>query len=50
MCARSNGGDSTEVPLGFGGDVVMDALRTHPLCIMGQFLVPNPFHVFYFRN
>lgn len=29
----------------FGGDVVMDALRTHPLCIMGQLLVPNPFHV-----
>ena len=29
----------------FGGDVVMDALRSHPLCIMGQVLVPNPFHV-----
>lgn len=29
----------------FGGDAVMDALRSHPLCIMGQLLVPNPFHV-----
>ena len=29
----------------FAGDVVMDALRSHPLCIMGQHLVPNPFHV-----
>lgn len=29
----------------FGGDVVMDALRSHPLCIMGQVLASNPFHV-----
>ncbi|MFQ5865757.1 MAG: MEDS domain-containing protein [bacterium] len=29
----------------FGGDVVMDALRSHPLCIIGQHLVPNPFHL-----
>ena len=29
----------------FSGDVVMDALRSHPLCIMGQVLVPNPFHL-----
>ena len=29
----------------FNGDVVMDALRSHPLCIMGEALVPNPFHV-----
>ena len=29
----------------FSGDVVMDALRSHPLCIMGDVLVPNPFHV-----
>ncbi len=29
----------------FNGDVVMDALRSHPLCIMGETLVPNPFHV-----
>ena len=29
----------------FGGDVVMDALRSHPLCIMGDVLIPNPFHV-----
>ncbi len=29
----------------FGGDVVMDALRSHPLCVIGQVVVPNPFHV-----
>ena len=29
----------------FGGDVVMDALRAHPLCIMGQVLLRNPLHV-----
>ena len=29
----------------FGGDVVMDAMHSHPLCIMGDVLVPNPFHV-----
>jgi hypothetical protein len=29
----------------FGGDVVMDALRSHPLCIIGEALIPNPFHV-----
>lgn len=29
----------------FGGDVVMYALRSHPLCIMGQALVPNPLHI-----
>lgn len=29
----------------FSGDVVMDALRSHPLCIIGEVMVPNPFHV-----
>ena len=29
----------------FSGDAVMDALRSHPLCIMGDVLSPNPFHV-----
>ena len=29
----------------FGGDVVMDALRSHPLCIMGDVLIKNSFHV-----
>lgn len=29
----------------FGGDVVMDVLRSHPLCIMGHLVVPNPFHI-----
>ena len=29
----------------FGGDVVMDALRAHPLCVMGQVLLRNPLHV-----
>jgi len=29
----------------FGGEVVMDALRSHALCVMGQVLVPNPYHV-----
>ena len=29
----------------FGGDVVMDALRSHPLCVMGQVLVHNALHV-----
>lgn len=29
----------------FGGDVVMNALRSHPLCIMGEVLVPNPLHI-----
>ncbi len=29
----------------FSGDVVIDALRSHPLCIMGEVLCPNPFHV-----
>ena len=28
----------------FGGDVVMDALRSHPLCIMGEVLVHNALH------
>ncbi len=28
----------------FGANDLLDALRTHPLCIMGQLLVPNPFH------
>jgi len=22
----------------------MDALRSHPLCVMGEVVVPNPFH------
>lgn len=29
----------------FGGDVVMDALRSHPFCIIGQNLISNPFHI-----
>ncbi|MFQ6026505.1 MAG: MEDS domain-containing protein [Dehalococcoidia bacterium] len=28
----------------FGVEALMDALKSHPLCIMGQILVPNPFH------
>ena len=28
----------------FAGDVVIDALRAHPLCIMGTVLVPNSLH------
>jgi hypothetical protein len=28
----------------FGSDVMMDALRTHPYCVMGDVVVPNPFH------
>jgi hypothetical protein len=29
----------------FSGDVLMDALRSHPYCVMGQVVVPNPFHM-----
>lgn len=29
----------------FGGDVVMDVLRSHPLCVIGQVPLSNPFHV-----
>ena len=28
----------------FASDVMMDALRTHPYCVMGDVVVPNPFH------
>lgn len=28
----------------FESDVMMDALRTHPYCVMGEVVVPNPFH------
>jgi hypothetical protein len=28
----------------FSGNVLMDALRSHPYCVMGQVVVPNPFH------
>jgi hypothetical protein len=28
----------------FESDVMMDALRTHPYCVMGDVVVPNPFH------
>ena len=28
----------------FAGDVVIDSLRSHPLCIMGTVLVPNSLH------
>ena len=28
----------------FAGDVVIDSLRAHPLCIMGTVLVPNSLH------
>lgn len=29
----------------FGGDVIVDALRSHPFCIMEEAVVSNPFHV-----
>jgi hypothetical protein len=29
----------------FGGDVVMDVLRAHPLCVLGQVMLRNPLHV-----
>lgn len=28
----------------FESDIMMDALRTHPYCVMGEVVVPNPFH------
>jgi len=28
----------------FDSDMMMDALRTHPYCVMGDVVVPNPFH------
>jgi len=28
----------------FDSDMMMDALRTHPYCVMGEVVVPNPFH------
>jgi hypothetical protein len=28
----------------FDSDVMMDALRTHPYCVMGDVVVPSPFH------
>ncbi len=28
----------------FGGDVVMDALRSHPLTVVGQTVLHNPYH------
>jgi hypothetical protein len=28
----------------FDSDVMMDVLRTHPYCVMGDVVVPNPFH------
>jgi len=28
----------------FGGDVIMDAMRSHPLCVMGEVVVPNPMY------
>jgi len=28
----------------FESDMMMDALRTHPYCVMGDVVVPNPFH------
>lgn len=28
----------------FESDIIMDALRTHPYCVMGDVVVPNPFH------
>ena len=28
----------------FGGDVVMDALRSHPLTVVGQAVLRNPYH------
>jgi hypothetical protein len=29
----------------FGGDAIMDALRSHPLTVIGQTIHGNPFHV-----
>ena len=28
----------------FGGEVVLDALKTHPLCIIGELIQKNPFY------
>lgn len=28
----------------FGGDVIIDALRTHPVCIVGNSVIGNPFY------
>ena len=28
----------------FGGGVVLDALKTHPLCVIGEMVHENPFH------
>lgn len=28
----------------FGGEVVLDALKTHPLCIVGELVQENPFY------
>ena len=28
----------------FGGEVVLDALKTHPLCIIGESVNQNPFY------
>jgi hypothetical protein len=28
----------------FGGDVIIDALRTHPVCIVGSAVIGNPFY------
>lgn len=28
----------------FDSDMMMEALRTHPYCVMGDVVVPNPFH------
>jgi hypothetical protein len=29
----------------FSGDVIMDTLRSHPICVVGEVVVTNPFHV-----
>ena len=29
----------------FGGDVVLDALKTHPLCVIGEMVHKNPFYI-----
>lgn len=28
----------------FNSDVMMETLRTHPYCVMGEVVVPNSFH------
>lgn len=41
--AQHTSGDP--VPLGSGGDVVMDVPRARPLCVLSQVMLRNPPHV-----